>query len=154
MTLTSNLWTNLVNVKVEEKDDLILETTIKMMLFGDKLRPWEFSVISLSLSFISQLSPIKYIKILSMKNIAQNSYKLGALLRKDHHMVGLFLSWHPEVFIEGLLCSWYNTDDYKKSTKIRKTIACLPGLLSGKYKIYKHILLNIHVVRYKHMYVI
>lgn len=55
-----------------------------------------------------------------MKNIAQNSYKLGALLRKDHHMVGLFLSLHPEVFIEGLLCSQYNADDYKKSTKIKR----------------------------------
>lgn len=154
MTLTSNLWTNLVNVKVEEKDDLILETTIKMMPFGDKLRPWEFSIISLSLSFISQFSPIKYINILSMKNIAQNNYKSGAFLRRDHHMVGLFLSLHPEVFFEGLLCSLYNAGDCKKTTKIRKTIAWLPGLLSGKYRVYKHILLNIRVVRYKHMSVI
>lgn len=69
-------------------------------------------------------------------------------------MVGLFLFLYPEVFIEGLLCSLSNADDYKKTTEIRKTIAWLPGLPSGKYKIYKHILLNMHVVRYKHIYVI
>lgn len=61
-------------MKAEKKDDLILEITIKMMLFSKELRPRGFNVTSLNLSFISQLSTIKYIKNSFMENIAQNCY--------------------------------------------------------------------------------
>lgn len=38
MILMLDFWINLVNVKVEEKDDFILEIIIKMMLFIKELR--------------------------------------------------------------------------------------------------------------------
>lgn len=125
MTLTSNLWTNLVNVKAEKKDDLIFETTIKMMLFSKELRPWEFGVISLSLPFISQLSTVKYIKNSFMENVAQNCYKEGALLRKNHDIVSLLLPLHPEAFTENLLSPYYCARGYEETTEIRKNISCL-----------------------------
>lgn len=79
-----------------------------------------------------------------MENIAQNCYE-GVLCR-EKFITRLACSC---LYIQKCLLKAYYVDsiihEAIKRLKIGKNISCLQGLVSGKYKIYKHILFNTYI---------